>query len=250
MHLVKFLFIVVGFCLLGCNSPEEPTAAEIIARTIENAGGERYENSQVEFNFRDRQYTSTRDGGLFKLERVVTDSTGSTRDVLSNDGLQRFQNGEAVKVPDSMVTRISDGVNSVHYFAQLPYGLQAPAVQPELTGKDSIAGEPYYEVLVTFKAEGGGTDHHDEYMYWIHQQRYTVDYLAYKFYTNNGGIRFREAYNPRSVNGIRFVNYQNYKTAILKTALKDLDSLYTAGALDWVSNIRTEEVRVKSLPGS
>ena len=143
-----------------------------------------------------------------------------------------------------MVTRISDGVNSVHYFVQIPYVLDAPAAIKELVGEDEVEGEPYYEVKVTFRKEGGGTDHHDEFMYWVHKEDFTVGYLAYRFFTNGGGIRFRKAVNPRTIEGIRFVDYKNYKTDNLSTPLHNLDSLYEAGKLEFFSNIKTENINV------
>jgi hypothetical protein len=38
-------------------------------------------------------------------------------------------------------------------------------------------------------------DFDDEYMYWIKDTR-KVDYLAYSYHVNDGGVRFRAAFNP------------------------------------------------------
>lgn len=231
----------------SCKAPDEKTTAErIIEKSIEVSGGENYSHAEIEFYFRNRKYTSKRNGGLFKLERIVTDSLGNTiHDIFSNDGLERFENDRPVTVPDSMITRISDGVNSVHYFVQVPYVLKSEAAKKKLLGKDEISGEPYYEIKITFVEEGGGTDHHDEYLYWIHKEDYTVDYLAYRFYTSNGGIRFRKAVNPRTIEGIRFVDYENYQFEDLSIPLAELDSLYQTGALNLLSNIRNDSIKVK-----
>jgi hypothetical protein len=154
--------------------------------------------------------------------------------------------GTAVAIKDTvMIAKLADAVNSVHYFAQLPYGLNEPAVVKELLGEAVIKNEPYFEIGVTFNQEGGGTDFEDEFVYWIHKENYTVDYLAYSYATNGGGIRFREAINPRTVGGIRFVDYNNFKPATLETPLTDLDTAFEAGKLKLLSKIELENVSVK-----
>lgn len=238
--------ILVSVLSLSCGTSEKKSEGEkIIEKSIEASGGENYVNAEIDFTFRNRRYKSKRNGDIFRLERIVKDSTGkTTHDVLSNEGLKRFVNSKAATVPDSMVTRISDGVNSVHYFVQVPFVLNSPAANKELLGEDEVEGETYYEVKVTFREEGGGTDFEDEFLYWIHKENFTVDYLAYRFFTNDGGIRFRKALNPRVVEGIRFVDYQNYKAKEFSTPLRDLDSLYEAGKLEFFSDIQTENISV------
>lgn len=245
---MKYLFLFVSLILLfsSCQRDEkETTAQEIINRTIERAGGERYKNATIEFRFRDYTYKSTRKGGEFYLERNKVDSTGNYRDILSNTGYQRFHNDSLIKVPDSMAVRYSSSVNSVHYFAHLPYGLNDRAVNKEMAGEATIKGQEYHQLRITFQQEGGGADHHDEFMYWIHKENFTIDYLAYKFLVNDGGIRFREAYNPRVIEGLKFVDYKNYTIDDLNTNLEDLDELYEQGKLDMLSTIQTEIINVE-----
>jgi len=221
-------------------------AQKIIDKTIENAGGENYEVATINFTFRNIKYSSKRKKGNFELSRTFTDSIGEVTDVLNNYEFTRFVNAQKIDLPDSTATKYSNSVNSVHYFVQLPYGLNDPAVKKELVGDAEIEGEKYYEIQVTFGENGGGTDHEDVYMYWISQQNFTVDYFAYKFYTGEGGIRFRKAYNPRMINGIRFVDYENYKLEPWKLVdLKTVDELYEAGKLELLSKIETEAISVE-----
>lgn len=113
-------------------------------------------------------------------------------------------------------------------------------------GEAEIDGEKYYEIQVTFGEEGGGADHEDVYMYWINQRNFTIDYFAYKFYTDEGGIRFRKAYNPRTVSGLRFVDYENYKLEPWENVdLKTVDELFEAEKLELLSEIKTEDVTVE-----
>ena len=225
---------------------KELTANEIIDKAIQNAGGNRYENAEIEFIFRKKEYKSKRQAGKFQLERVGLDSVGNrVRDILTNDGLERQINDTTTKLQDSLILPVGNSINSVHYFVHLPYGLNAPAANKKLIGKDSIAGREYYEIKVQFAEEGGGTDHEDEYLYWIDTQNFEVDYLAYNFDVNGGGIRFRKAFNHRIIEGIRFVDYENYKYEELSTPLHKLDSLYEKRELDLLSLIETKDVKVK-----
>lgn len=245
---MKYLYtLFLATILISCNETGSP-AQEIVDKAIEKAGGENFERARIDFQFREMKYSSSREGGLYELTRTFQDSLGEVKDVLTNDGFQRYRNGKEEKLSDSLETLYSNSVNSVHYFVQLPFGLNDDAVQKELVGETEVEGQPYYEIKVTFKQEGGGTDHEDEYMYWIHQEEYTVDFLAYRFYVNEGGIRFRRAYNPRYIEGLRFVDYQNYKLEgdWRNQPLHELDELYEAGELPLLSIIETkvEEVEI------
>ncbi len=220
------------------------SAQEIVDKTIEKAGGSRYDHAVIHFTFRGKRYSSKRNEGVYELERFVEGPDGLIHDVVRNSGLERTIENCPVAVADSLVTKISDGVNSVHYFASLPHGLNAAAVHKELVGESSIKGNSYYKIKVTFDREGGGTDFDDEFLYWIHKKNFTIDYLAYKYAVNGGGIRFREAYNPRVVNGIRFVDYDNYKIDDLSTPLFDLDVLFEKKRLKLLSKIELKDVYV------
>lgn len=240
--LLIFAFIII---FTACqDEKEQSTAEEIINKTIAKAGGEKYRNATIEFKFRENNYRSSRNGGEFRLEREIKDSLKIIRDEISNTGFKRFINDSLVKLPDSLENKYMGSLNSVHYFAHLPYGLNDKAVNKKLEGDAEINGKPYYELKVTFSQNGGGTDHHDEFVYWIHKENYTVDYLAYKFHTNDGGLRFREAYNPREIEGIRFVDYKNYTQSNFETDLCELDELFEKGKLELLSNIETEDVHV------
>lgn len=219
-------------------------ADQIVGHAIEKAGGDRYEKAVIQFTFRGNHYQSSRKNDIFQLERTIIKPEGLLQDIINNQGFERYLDHCPLIVEDSLITRISDGINSVHYFALLPYGLNAPAVRKKLAGETVIKNQPYYKIEVTFSKEGGGTDFEDVFMYWIHKEEFTVDYLAYQYAVNGGGIRFREAFNPRVINGIRFVDYKNYKTDDLKTPLKNLDRLFEKQKLKLLSEIKTENIRV------
>lgn len=219
--------IFIFFLIVSCKEVTPTlTAQDFVDKAIETACDGNCETATIDFTFRDRQYKSQRKGGAYQLERVFSDSSGTIRDVLTNLDFKRYKNDTLVIVPDSMITRYSNSVNSVHYFVQLPYGLNAPAVKKELLGEAIVKDEAYYEIGVTFSEKKGGTDFDDAFVYWIHKENYTVDYLAYEYAVNGGSTRFREAYNVRVVNGIRFVDYNNYKLENLNIKLEDLAQMF------------------------
>lgn len=221
------------------------TADAIIDKAIDVSCQGNCDNAAIEFTFRDKVYKSSRNNGAYKLERIVKDSIHETHDIVTNRGLYRYINKERFVVQDSIANNISDNVNSVHYFAQLPYGLNASAVQKKLIGETQLKGKDYYKIEVTFSEENGGTDFEDEFLYWIDKKSFTVDYLAYKYATNGGGVRFREAYNPRVIEGIRFVDYNNFMPENKKVKLSTLDKMFADGDLKLLSKIESENVSVK-----
>ncbi len=248
MRQLLFLFIAVLF--FSCKQDKENhnlSAQVIIDKAIDVACNGNCENVSISFTFRDRHYSSIREGGNFQLERFKTDSIGIIHDVLSNDGLKRYINDSLIFVPDSIASNIGEGVNSVHYFAQLPYGLNAQSVFKKLIGTDTINDQFYYEIEVSFTEEAGGVDFDDTFVYWVHKENFTVDFLAYQYATNGGGMRFREAYNARVVEGIRFVDYNNFKPKSLDTELSNLDDLFGKGELKLLSKIETQNVKVNIL---
>ena len=229
-------------------APEEDKAVSIIKAAIAQHGGELYEGSLVEFDFRGRHYTSRREGGQFTYERIFSEENGdNVRDVLTNEGLTREVNNKQVKLSSKDSSAYSNSVNSVLYFVLLPYFLEDPAVYTSYLGETTIKGEPYHEIMVTFSEQGGGKDHDDEFVYWFHQSKNTLDYLAYNYLTDGGGARFREAHNIRTINGIRFADYINYKPPGDARDVQNFDQFFEEGKLTEVSRIDSENIKVDNL---
>lgn len=233
----------------GVSDVESPrdSAVVIIERARQVHGADVLDRAEVAFVFRGTPFTVRRDGGRFAYARVMTDSAGSVRDVLDNDGFHRTRAGERVALGDDEAFAAEEALNSVVYFALLPYPLADPAVRPRLLGGDTLRKEPYHLVEVTFRQEGGGTDYQDRFLYWIHRDRSTVDYLAYSYEVNDGGVRFREAFNPRMVGGVRFADYRNYTPEPREAQLEALGRMFEADSLALVSEIVLDSVRVTPL---
>ena len=240
-----YFFVLIIFT--GCNAGEKSfTGQEVIDQAITTAGGELFQKATIDFDFRGRHYRSIRDYGKFQYERIFEDSTGRVRDVLNNEGFERYINDTvSTLTPDSMKTKYANSVNSVLYFALLPYGLNDPAVIKEYVGTGVIDNQTYHKVRVTFEQEGGGKDYQDVFMYWVNSTDFKVDYFGYTYVTDGGGARFRKAYNARVVNGIRFVDYINYKPTLAKMELSEFDEAFNRGELKELSRIELENINVE-----
>ena len=237
-----FSLLATAFAQFAC----QPTAQSIVDEAIAVHGGEIYTSLNIAFDFREKHYVIKTNGGEYRYERHQTDSTGvETVDVLTNNSFVRTVDGTEVAVPDSMVAKYSSSINSVAYFFLLPAPLNDAAVNKKLLADVTITGQNYHQVEVTFAQEGGGEDFQDRYIYWINQQTKTLDYLAYSYEVNGGGVRFREAYNVRTENGLRFCDYRNYGFEDTKTPLEQLPALFEAGGLPLLSKIENENVTVK-----
>jgi hypothetical protein len=237
-----FLLLIASIFQFSC----QPTAQSIIDDSIVSHGGEVYNSLNVEFDFRAKHYVIKTNGDEYQYGRHQIDSSGvKIVDILTNDSFARNMNDKEVSVPDSMVVKYSNSINSVAYFFLLPAPLNDAAVNKKLLADVNIKGQAYHQVEVTFAQEGGGEDFQDRYIYWIHTKSKTVDYLAYSYEVSGSGVRFREAYNVRTKNGLRFCDYRNYGFEDTKTSLEKLPTLFEAGSLPLLSSIENENVVVK-----
>lgn len=244
---MRYMVLLVMVCLVSCfdKSKKAVTAQEIVDRAIEVSGGKLYDTHTVSFDFRKKTYEASLIDGKKTLKRISKTDSLKITDVLTNNDFQRFINDSLISLPDSLANRYANSVNSVHYFARLPLGLNDGAVNKELLGETVIKNKKYYKVKVTFDQEGGGDDFEDIYLYWFDKETFKPDYLAYEFHVNGGGIRFREAYNERYINGIRFVDYNNFKPKEKAADFFAIDSLFERGGLELLSKIELKDIRVE-----
>ena len=238
----KALAVCCLIFLATCSSQPDPQA--IIDKAIAVHGGGNLDEVNLSFKFRDKNYFVKREGGVYHYERISKDSLDEIRDILNNEGFVRLRGFDTVFVDEEYTKKYTSSVNSVIYFALLPFGLNDEAVVKEFLGETMIGGAPYYEIMVTFRKQGGGADFEDVFVYWIHQQNHTMDFLAYAFHTNGGGTRFRKAINPRTIEGIRFADYINYDYKGDSVSLDTYETLFSEGQLTEISRIVLEGVKV------
>ena len=245
MGKINGLLIILAVWVLsqGCSSFSKEQ--RIIDRAIEVHGGNDYEKVRISFDFRNIHYRILKTPNLFEYSREFTDSTGRVLDILNNEGFIRTVNGKEAAITEDRKQAYSNSVNSVAYFAFLPYGLNDPAVIKEWIRETELEGNTYDVIQITFREEGGGDDFDDEFLYWFNQQNGGMDYLAYTYHTEGGGVRFRKAINPRMVNGIRIQDYENYMPEDKETPIDRMQDLYQSGQLELLSEIVLENVQVE-----
>lgn len=246
-HLLQsILLVLIGIVTFSCDQRTE--AQKIVDASIEAHGGDAFQTSKIEFDFRNIHYTIFKTPSAFEYIREFSDSTGTVKDVLNNSGFVRTVNGAKIDtLTEERIGAFSRSVNSVAYFAFLPYGLNDPAAIKTYLGETEMNGKKYHLVKVTFQPEGGGEHFEDEFLYWFGKEDYLMDYMAYSYHTDGGGIRMREVSGVVEVGGIRFQNYLNLKPEDKNTRVEKMQELYISGKLEKLSEIILENIRVEPL---
>ena len=237
-HLTFTIFL---FLLLGCQNSKNLSVETFIEASIEAHGMSEFNKKSIEFQFRNYRYSQTQDKqGLIYTRRKNT--TPEVLDLLhSKNGFQRTLANEKVVLADSIALVYSESVNSVLYFFRLPFSLKDTGAIKTLIEIEQIKGKLYQKIGVHFISENGGVDYQDTFRYWFDEEIKTLDYLAYEYLTDAGGIRFRVAINRRTIEGVVFQDYENYK-APKNTCLDDLPKMYEEGKLELLSLIANDSI--------
>ena len=229
--------------IVACGGPNE--AEKIVNKSIEAHGGELFKSAQISFTFRDRQYEIFKSPDTFSYTRAFTEDSSRVIDYLNNEGFFRTVDGKQVSLSEKNSNAYANSVNSVAYFAFLPYGLNDAAVIKEYQGMEKLEGNEYHVIKVTFEKEGGGEDHQDEFLYWIDQDNFLIDYMAYSYHTDGGGLRFRKAIKSHEVGGLILQDYENYKPEDETIPVEDISALFKQDSLSLLSVILLEDIQVE-----
>ena len=216
-------------------------ANEIMQNSIEIHGGDQYDEAYYQFEFRKKVYTFQNLGERFRYTVDYLKNGQKIKDILDQGGFERLVDGLPQELSEADALTYGDGLNSVIYFATLPHKLKDKAVIKTYRGEVSIKDDIYHVLEISFDEFGGGTDHDDQYYYWLNQETGTMDYFAYNYSVNGGGVRFRSAYNAREIEGVRFQDYINYEASV-GTTLDELPSLYEKNSLKELSIIALETI--------
>ena len=241
-----FLLVIISACSPSEKKEEvedKSKVQEIVDESIAFHGMEGLNNATFSLSFRNVDYTYENNNGAYVYTRTQTDSIGQiVFDRMDNEGLIRLTDGDSTSMTEEKRAAYTRSVNSVIYFFRLPFGLNDAAVNKTYIGETEIKGKTYYEVKVTFAKEGGGEDFDDVFLYWFDKEDYSMDYLAYLYHTDEGGMRFREAINARRVEGVLIQDYINMKPENESMDIMDIAELYNNGALEVLSEIINEDV--------
>ena len=216
-------------------------ADSIVNTAIEAHGGKRYDTADYSFTFRDKTYRFKNDGSNYEYSSTIQKGDSLIKDVMINSDFTRYINTQKQNLTAEDAGKYGESLNSVIYFATLPHKLQDASVHKKFVEETTIKGKKYDVIEVTFGQDGGGQDFDDQYQYWINKETHLMDYFAYNYQVNEGGVRFRAAFNTKVVDGVTFQDYINYEAPV-KTPLKDLPALYEQGKLKEASKILTENV--------
>tara|TARA_R110000796_G_scaffold252596_1_gene388433 strand:+ start:81509 stop:82285 length:777 start_codon:yes stop_codon:yes gene_type:complete len=237
-------FVLVYVMASSSCSVNEPTAQQILNTAIQKHGYKSGEALEIEFDFRGSYYNAriSDKGDVYK--RVSHKNGNEIEDILTSNTYIRRVNQKEVKVKEDSLSNILAGdTRSVVYFALLPYAANRDVISKHLMPSIKIKDESYYKVEVTYGKNGGGKNFENIFVYWINQKTHAIDYLAYSYYINGGGVRFREAYNQREVNGVLFQDYINY-TIDSDFPAHELDYAFQTDQLREISRIELENVQV------
>ena len=232
------------FLFVSCSDQLTP-AADLIDRSQEYHGQQVYETSKVLFIYRDKAYVQVPTSRGMDMYRTYTDTAGvQVRDIIRDNRLLRTENGQGTRMVDSVQQSIKSSINSVFYFNALPFKLDDQAVIAETLPRESIHGIYYDRVLVHFDEEGGGEDHEDVFLFWLHPDTGAMDYLAYSYCELDCGLRFRESVNRRIINGLVVQDYKNYTPEDATISIEQLGQRFADGELELLSMIENKAVQV------
>lgn len=247
----KLTLLLTFFITLAYSKPNEETITvpaltkqqDIINKAIAFHGLEGLGNASFDLTFRGIDYTYSNKSGIYTYTRTQKDSINRTvYDHMNNERLVRLIDGDTAEITDEKRAAYTRSVNSVIYFFRLPFGLNDPAVNKKYIGEKEIKGKTYHEIEITFGEEGGGEDFDDVFLYWFDTEDYSMDYLAYLYHTDGGGIRFREAINPRRVSGALVQDYINLKPEDESIQISTILDLYKSDQLIELSRIINEDI--------
>ena len=152
----RILIILIITSVFGCAEKMKsfPDPQMIVDKSIEASGGDLYRSSNIIFTFRDREYRRYRKAGQQVLMRLTETDTARIEDLLTGSSFERRIDGEIQSLPDSTSLSLAEAVNSVHYFAYLPKGLNDAAVNKTYLGLEKVRDSDYHKIQVTFDQEG------------------------------------------------------------------------------------------------
>jgi len=238
--------IALGLTLgLSCSSSgnlEGPARSgeALVQRVVVAHRATALRDASLQFFFRGVAYRMTRSGGEYRYERWPGPRQ---HEVLTNEGYQLLVDGEPAKLSKAMLAARARDLNSVVYFASLPYPLLDTAVHPRALGRDEVDGQSLDVLEVTFDEADGGEDHDDVFRYWLEPETGRMRYLAYSFARSGGGVRFRVATSTATAGEAILVNWTNYGVDDVDVPLDSLPDLWSQGRLPKLSTIELEQLR-------
>ncbi len=230
-------------------SEERVEQSALVDRAIAQHGGEAYGHTETSLDICSKS-------GCFHVEtrtqkdrfdfKVAGKASGRHREVSSVGGLTTVKlDGETIAVDGTAMQRHIDWAMARIYFCFLPYRLNDPGVYKQDLGLTDWGGRTFHRIKVTFEP-GSSTDASDEYMYWFDPETARLEFFAYTYDDNGGGLRFRRAINHRRFGGILFFDQENFGTEGAGLSVDLIDEAFVRNKLRHVSTVRLEDIEVRS----
>jgi hypothetical protein len=242
-HALLALAALVAACSSGQTNGrgEASPGAKLVERVVAAHGASKLGEASVDFVFRGTPYRMTRSGGRYRYERWPSPRQ---HEVLTNDGYRFLVDGQPAKLSRAMLAARARDLNSVVYFASLPYPLLDEAVRPRPVGRQTVGGVEHDVLEIRFAEAGGGEDHDDVFRYWLDPATGQMRHLAYSFARSGGGVRFRVATSTEASGGVVFVNWANFGVDDPEVPLESLPGRWAQGDLPELSDIELGGVQV------
>ncbi|MEM7585700.1 MAG: DUF6503 family protein [Acidobacteriota bacterium] len=229
-------------------TPEPVRRLEIVDRAIAFHGGDLYTSRATRLDLCSKsgcfQVDAAMDGDRFDY-RVRRETEETRLEVRStNETLEVWRDGVQVEIEAARAQGYRDWAMARVYFCFLPFRLNDPSVLKQDLGLVEWQGRKLHKVKVTFDA-GSSTDASDEYVYWFDPESARLEYFAYSYDDNGGGLRFRRAVNHRRVGGILFFDQENLGSEDAELSVDALDAEVVHDRLRQISTVRLENIRVE-----
>jgi hypothetical protein len=236
--------------LFSCTTPQEKSNQNKVNTIIHNCrnvyGSELIDENRITFQLRNYNYIwDYTDAGRLQQRSTIDTLENTITDIWIGDNFYRLKNKDTLEITPEAINKYKNSINSVFYFAFLPKSLTDEAVHATLLGEVEIKENTYYKIKVTFSEEGGGEDYEDIFLFWIHKNNYKLDYLAYQYFTEGGGMRFRATSNHHKLGDIILQDYNNYKPQDYFDDFLSIDSLFMKDELILVSRVDLERLDVR-----
>ncbi len=244
-----WVLALLPFAALG-EQPAETSRPAIVDRAIEHHGGELYRHSETGVDLCSKSgcfhVVALLDGDRF-VYTVAGTSGGARLEVRSsNDALEVRRDGEPLAVEPGGEQKYRDWAMARVYFCFLPFRLGDPSVRHQDLGLVDWDGRRLHKVKVTFEA-GTSTGAGDEYVYWFDPESARLEYFAYSYDDNGGGLRFRRTVRHRRAGGLLFSDQENFGADGPGLSVDAIDAAYVRDAMRHVSTVRLEGIEVRQL---
>lgn len=242
--IARTLIVAIILLLFSCNNEQSLSGEDLLNRAIEVSGGDSFFHSTISFDAQGMRYTMERDGNIanFTSERQV--DTTYYKATYRNGYQQYFVNG--VEQEESFSSRkfISSRLEGFLYLTSIPHVFNQTAVIVNRKEDVVIRNKTYQVLHITFTKLPEDDPGNEFYLYIDPVSGY-VEFRAEKLDLDGETNLLKKAYNPRIIEGIRFVDYKVFTTRDTTMLLSDYYKAYDIPNLIPIGDIEYTNIEVE-----